>query len=146
MGAGLGQPSLTEPSVPFCRAVRDRRSRPVQTKLTVCERVNIAPMADGELRFEMDKLLAYDDVSLVAEVQRVAALIPDGPITVEAFSRYARVDRQHDQTTVRRLASGSRTCRLGGTLRRQDREPENAGSARPINDASRHRGRAATDC
>ncbi len=104
MGAGLGQPSLTEPSVPFCRAVRDRRSRPVQTKLTVCERVNIAPMADGELRFEMDKLLAYDDVSLVAEVQRVAALIPDGPITVEAFSRYARVDA----STIRRRLGGWR--------------------------------------
>ena len=55
------------------------------------------------LRFEMDRLVAYDDASILQEIQRVAALLPeDGPITRDAFGALARVD----VTTVIRKLGG----------------------------------------
>lgn len=43
------------------------------------------------MRFEMDRLVSYDDASLLDEVQRIASLLPEGPITTEAFAAHARV-------------------------------------------------------
>lgn len=43
-------------------------------------------------RFELDRLVSYDEDSLVAELRRVASLLPEGPLTRRAFDRVARVD------------------------------------------------------
>lgn len=48
-------------------------------------------MADDRLRFEMDRLVSYDNESLLAEIHRVTALLPDGPITRTAFDAESRV-------------------------------------------------------
>jgi hypothetical protein len=42
------------------------------------------------LRFEMDRLISHDEASLLDEVSRVVALLPDGPITRKAFDDLAR--------------------------------------------------------
>lgn len=61
-----------------------------------------ASAVQGALRFELDRLISYDDPSLVAEVQRVAALVPEAALTRNAFGRHARV---HSSTIVRRFGS-----------------------------------------
>jgi cation diffusion facilitator CzcD-associated flavoprotein CzcO len=62
-------------------------------------------MSDPEpLRFEMDRLVAYDDESIVAEIRRVAALLPPGPITRDAFDAIARMS----EATVRNRFGGWR--------------------------------------
>jgi Homing endonuclease associated repeat len=43
-------------------------------------------------RFELDRLVSYDDRSLIEELQRVAGLVPDAALTRTAFDRIARVD------------------------------------------------------
>lgn len=49
-------------------------------------------MSDGEpLRFEMDRLVAYTDEDVLAELRRVASLLPPGPISREAFDAQARM-------------------------------------------------------
>jgi hypothetical protein len=53
-----------------------------------------------ELRFEMDRLVSYDDDSILDEVKRVAALVPEGPITRDAFDAKSRV---HSSTVIRRF-------------------------------------------
>lgn len=55
-----------------------------------------------ELQFEMDRLIAYDDASLVAELQRVAALVPHGPLTAATYDAHARTDA----STIRRRLGG----------------------------------------
>lgn len=55
-----------------------------------------------ELRFEMDKLVAYDAASLIAEMRRVAKLIPAGPITARLYDEHARAK----STTVRHRFGG----------------------------------------
>jgi Homing endonuclease associated repeat len=46
--------------------------------------------AKGELGFEMNHLLSYDDDSLIEEIRRVAALAPGTRLTRNAFDRLSR--------------------------------------------------------
>jgi len=55
---------------------------------------------DEPLRFEMNRLVSYDDQSLLSEICRVAQLLPPGPITRQAFSELARVSTD---TLIRRF-------------------------------------------
>lgn len=72
-----------------------------------------------ELRFEMDRLVSYDDASLLEEVRRAAATLPDGPITTDALRQVSRVSI----STLRRRFGGWRQTldraglgdRYGGT-------------------------------
>jgi hypothetical protein len=50
----------------------------------------------------MDRLLSYDDESILEEMRRVAALLPPGPITREAFNAVARMS----EATVRKRFGG----------------------------------------
>jgi len=59
------------------------------------------PVSD-EMRFAMDRLVSYDDASLIAELQRVAVLLPDGPITTAAYDLHALAA----SSTVRRRFGG----------------------------------------
>jgi hypothetical protein len=54
--------------------------------------------------FEPKRLLTYTDQDLVAEIQRVAALIPGPFVTLTAFDRHAKVDT----TTLRNRFGGWR--------------------------------------
>ncbi len=51
-------------------------------------------------RYELDKLLNYDDVAVLAEVRRVVTLLPPGPVTVLEFDRFSKV---HSSTLRRRF-------------------------------------------
>jgi hypothetical protein len=42
------------------------------------------------LHFELDRLVSYDDASLIAELQRVAALVAEPTMTRAAFRRHSR--------------------------------------------------------
>ncbi len=60
-------------------------------------------MSDSEpLRFEMDRLVSYDDESILEEMRRVAALLPPGPITRQAFNDAAHMS----EGTLRRRFGG----------------------------------------
>ena len=52
------------------------------------------------MHFEMDRLLAYDNESLIDEILRVVALLPEGPISRLAFGAKSRVSTS---TLVRRF-------------------------------------------
>lgn len=52
------------------------------------------------IRFELDRLVSYDEASLIEELQRVAELVPQSALTRAAFDRHARVD---SSTVLRRL-------------------------------------------
>src|SRR4051794_6404714 len=92
-------------------------------------------MSDGDLLFEMNQLLSYDDDSLIAEIQRVATIIP-------ADRRMTR--REFDK--VSRASSITMTKRFGGWQRALER----AGlgdrySGQPVTDKMRtQRGRTLT--
>lgn len=47
--------------------------------------------AEGPIVFEMNRLVSYDDESILAELRRVAALLPPGPISRGAFNERARM-------------------------------------------------------
>jgi hypothetical protein len=53
-------------------------------------------------RFELDKLLNYDDASVLAEVRRVVALLPPGPVTLPDFDKLSKVH----STTLRNRFGG----------------------------------------
>jgi len=71
-------------------------------------------------RFVLDRLPSYDDQSLVAELQRVAAIESDGPFTREAFDRHARVD---SSTILRRLGDWQHALARAGLPDRYSGRP-----------------------
>jgi hypothetical protein len=66
---------------------------------------------DGSIRFELDRLVSYDDASLLEEVRRVAALVPGRTLTRTEFDRHARVD---SSTIVRRLGGWQDALKQAG--------------------------------
>lgn len=68
-------------------------------------------MVDQTVRFEMDRLLSYDEESLLEELRRVALLQPDGPVTRAAFDAEARV---HSTTLLRRFGGWQQALQRAG--------------------------------
>ena len=57
---------------------------------------------DSGMRFELDRLVAYDTQSLLTEVRRVAVLLPDGVISRRDFDALGRVNTS---TLIRKFGS-----------------------------------------
>lgn len=91
-------------------------------------------MGHDGLRFEMDRLISYDDASLLDEVRRVAVLLPDGPITRDAFSQHGRVSVD---TLLRRFGGWRQTLVRAGL-------PDRYGGKRVSAKMRDQRARAAT--
>ena len=70
--------------------------------------------------FQLRRLADYSDEALVAELRRVAALVPSGPLTKKAFSQHSRAN---PSTMVRRfggwheaLTAAGLSVRYGGQV------------------------------
>jgi hypothetical protein len=63
------------------------------------------------IRFELDRLVSYDEASLIEELKRVAALVPEPKLTRAAFDRHARVT---SSTILRRLGGWSAALERSG--------------------------------
>jgi hypothetical protein len=50
------------------------------------------------MKFELDRLIDYDDAEVLAELRRVAAIAPEGPLSRRIFEQHSRVSAK----TVRR--------------------------------------------
>ena len=59
----------------------------------------------------MDRLVSYDDASLLDEMRRVAALLPDGVIRRDDFDSRARV---HTGTLIRRFGGWQQALERAG--------------------------------
>lgn len=87
-----------------------------------------------ELRFEMDRLVSYDEASIIAEIQRVATRLGPAPITQDAFQEVARVS---PSTCVRRFGGWREALAAAGL--------EDRYAGRPISERMRdQRARALT--
>lgn len=64
-----------------------------------------------ELRFEMDRLVTYDDASILAEIQRVAALLGTPQIGYREFDKHGRVG---SSTIRRRFGSWKEALKAAG--------------------------------
>lgn len=60
------------------------------------------------MRFELRQLESFDDQSLIDELRRVASLIPEGPVTREAFDSLAKAS---SHTVIRRFGGWSAALR-----------------------------------
>lgn len=68
-------------------------------------------MVQRSQRFELDRLIDKSDEAILAEIRRVASLVPDPVLTGEAFSRLSRVDRS---TVYRRFGSWRNALNAAG--------------------------------
>ncbi len=65
--------------------------------------------------FEPHRLVAYDDASLIEELQRVAALIKERAMTAEGFRRHSRV---HYRSIARRFGGWRKALARAGLMHR----------------------------
>lgn len=75
---------------------------------------------DGSIRFELDRLVSYDDDSLLAELRRVADLVPG-----RSFSRteFDKLSRTSSSTIVRRLGGWQEALQRAGLGDRYSGKP-----------------------
>jgi hypothetical protein len=66
---------------------------------------------DGGIRFELDRLVSYDDASVLEEMRRVAESMPGSAISRVEFDKFARVK---SSTIVRRFGGWQRALDLAG--------------------------------
>lgn len=68
-----------------------------------------------DVSFEISHLPEYTDAAILAEIVRVAALLPDGPLTATRFDELARVGRN---TVARRFGSWVKAVTAAGLSNR----------------------------
>src|SRR5262245_14365493 len=71
--------------------------------------------------FELDRLLSYDDEAIVAELQRVAALVKSPFLTKKVFDRHGKV---HSSTICTRFGTWKQALLKAGLEGRSAQTPE----------------------
>ncbi len=71
--------------------------------------------------FELERLTSYDDSSLISEIRRVAALVPNALLKCEEFNRLSKV---HSSTLFLRFGSWRKTLAAAGLEHRFDEGTE----------------------
>jgi hypothetical protein len=74
------------------------------------------------ITFELDRLAEYTDVAILDELRRVAALVPNVPLTVKLFNQHSRVS---NSTVYSRFGSWGKALAAAGL---NDRFSEHVGS------------------
>lgn len=82
----------------------------------------------------MDRLVSYDDESILAELRRVATLLPPGPISREAFNARARIS---EGVARKRFGSWQAALERAGLGDRFSRPGMGASAAQVIDDLQR---------
>lgn len=67
------------------------------------------------IRFELRRLASYDDHGILEEIRRVAALEPEGPLTVGRFEQHSKV---HGSTIRRRFGGWRQALAAAGLAHR----------------------------
>jgi 5-methylcytosine-specific restriction endonuclease McrA len=67
----------------------------------------------------------HADAAILAEIRRVARLLPDGPLTVQAFDRLARIN---SRTATDRFRGWENALAKAGLARRYSRRPPRSGA------------------
>jgi len=65
--------------------------------------------------FELDRLTEYSEEAILDEIRRVAAVVPDGPLTTTIFEKHSRVGRN---TVARRFGSWGKALVTAGLSER----------------------------
>ncbi len=86
--------------VRICRRILGAHGLELVSRLIVLSFALVPDSAN--FRFELDRLVSYDDADLITELQRVSALVPGKALTRVAFDRVAKVN---SSTIARRFGT-----------------------------------------
>jgi hypothetical protein len=77
------------------------------------------------ITFKLDRLVEYSDGAILAEIRRVASIIPGGPLTVSIFFKHSRVSRN---TVTRRFGSWAKALEAASLTERWSEQMGSPGS------------------
>jgi hypothetical protein len=88
------------------------------------------------MKFELDRLIDYDDDEILAELKRVAAIAPEGTFSRRIFEQHSRVS-EDGEAAVRLLGGYASAGSTAGQIQRRCCYREADGVRRQADDGCR---------